>query len=92
MEMELNDKHLTMLLGAIGKKLSDSEESEYGQSVACVASFATKLIVTVIVAHADNRTEALNGVRSAFVDCEVMVNKAYDVLEALWDMKGTSVN
>ena len=92
MEMELNDKHLTMLLAAIGQKLSMAEDPEYGQSVACVASFATKLVVTVIVAHAENRAEALDGVRSALADCEIMVNKAYDVLEALGVMKERSIN
>ena len=92
MEMQLNDEHLTMLLAAIGQKLTDSEESEYGQSVASVASFAAKLIVTVVVAHAGDRTEALEGVRSALADCEIMVNKAYDVLETLGVMKDRSVN
>jgi hypothetical protein len=87
MEMELNDKHLTMLLAAIGQKLSNSEEMEYGPNLACVASFATKLITTVIVGHADNREEALEGVRSALADCEIMVNKAYDVLEPFMAMR-----
>jgi len=83
MEMELNDKHLTMLLVAIGQKLSNSEETAYGESLACVASFAMKLITTVVVGHADSRKEALEGVRSALADCEIMVNKAYDVFDVL---------
>jgi len=87
MEMELNDKHLTMLLAAIGQKLSNSEEEAYGPNLACVASFATKLITTVVVGHADSREEALEGVRSALADCEIMVNKAYDVIEPLLAMR-----
>jgi len=92
MEMELNNTHLTMLLGAIGKKLSDSKEEDYGENLACVASFATKLITTVVVGHADSREEALEGVRSALADCEIMTNKAYDVLEALGVMKCKTFN
>jgi len=90
MEMELNDKHLTMLLAAIGQKLSNSEDMEYGPNLACVASFATKLIVTVIVGHSDSREEALGGIRSALADCEIMVNKAYDVLEPIMAMRNTT--
>lgn len=83
MEMELNDKHLTLLLAAIGQKLSDAEDPQFGKSVCSVASFATKLIATVVIGIADNREEALDGVRSALADCEGMVNKAYDVLDFL---------
>jgi len=87
MEMQLTDKHLTMLLAAIGQKLSNSGEADYGPNLANVAVFATKLITTVVVGHADNREEALEGVRSALADCEIMVNKAYDVLEPIMAME-----
>lgn len=90
MEMELNDKHLTMLLSAIGQKLYNAEETAYGQSLACVASFATKLITTVVIGHADSREEALEGVRSALADCETLVNKAYDILEPIMAMRNTT--
>lgn len=83
MEMELNDRDLTMLLTAIGQKLSDAEDPQFGKCVCSVASFATKLIATVVIGIADSREEALDGVRSALADCEGMVNKAYDVLELL---------
>jgi hypothetical protein len=83
MEMELNDAHLGMLLIAINEKLSQAEDPQFGHSLASVASFAMKLITTVVVVHADSRKEALEGVRSALADCEIMVNKAYDVFDVL---------
>ena len=92
MEMELNDKHLTMLLAAIGQKLSKAEDPEFGSSIACVASFATKLITTVVIGVAEGREEAIDGVRSALADCEIMVNKAYDVLEPLMAIKDGKVH
>ncbi len=83
MEMELNDAHLGMLLVAINEKLSSAEDPQFGRCLASVASFATKLITTVVISAASNREDALGGVRSAVADCEQMVNKAYDVLDAL---------
>jgi hypothetical protein len=83
MEMELNDAHLGMLLIAINEKLSQTEDPQFGHSLASVASFATKLITTVVISVANNREEALGGIRNALADCNGMVNKTYDALDAL---------
>ena len=92
MEMELNDKDLTILLTVIGQKLSDSEDPQFGKCVCSVASFATKLIATIVIGVADSRAEALDGVRSALADCEQLVNKSYDVLEALGEIRNAKIN
>jgi hypothetical protein len=85
--MDLNDKDLTMLLRVIDKKLSDAEDPEFGKSMCSVANFATKLIALIVVGVADDRNEALDGVRNALADCETMVNMTYDVFETTGVMK-----
>lgn len=92
MEMELNDRDLAILLTVIGQKLSDAEDPQFGKCVCSVASFATKLIATVVIGIADSREEALDGVRSALADCEQLVNKSYDVLEALGEIRNAKIN
>jgi len=83
MEMELNEKHLRILLATILEKLADTEDPQFGNSIAAVASFSTKLITSVVISVADNREEALEGVRSALADCTSIINKTYDVLDTL---------
>ena len=82
MEFNLNDKDLTILLAEINQKLADAEDPQFGKSIRSVASFATKLIMSILVGVADNREDALEGARSTFADCENMINKAYDLIDA----------
>jgi hypothetical protein len=83
MEMNLNDKHLRSLLANILEKLADTGDPQFGRSVASVASFATSLITSLIISVADNRADALQGVHDALADCKTIINKSYDVLDAL---------
>ena len=82
MGFNLSDKDLTLLLAAINQKLADTEDPQFGKSVRSVASFAKKLIMSILIGVADNREDALEGARSAFADCEIMINKAYDLIDA----------
>ena len=82
MGFNLSDKDLTLLLAAINQKLADAEDPQFGESVRSVASFANKLIMNILISVADNREDALEGARSAFADCEIMINKAYDLIDA----------
>ena len=82
MGFNLSDKDLTLLLAAINQKLADAEDPQFGKSVRSVASFANKLIMSILISVADNREDALEGARSTFADCEIMINKAYDLIDA----------
>ena len=83
MDIKLNEKDLTDLLNFIGVKIADSKDPEFGKSICCVASFATRLVAAVVLGVADSREEAINGVNSAFEDSRNLVNSVYDTVEMI---------